>query len=280
MRPAAGSRRRPRRRPRWRWPRSSPAASRRPGRACGTGSAPRWPRPPPRPARPRPCRPSRSGCRRRRARPPMPAISRMAACSEAKSPSNGVDGDHGCHAVAADDRQVGQEVGRAELHLLRVLLEHGRRQRAAGHHPVPARVQLHRPHRRHHDGGVGHEARGAALDVEEALRSHVGAEARLGDEVLAGVDPDQVGHHRRVAVGDVAEGTGVDEDGGVLEGLQQVRLDGVAHDHRHGAGGPAAARRSPARRPRCSRPRSAPCARAGRAGRARGRAPPSPPRPR
>src|SRR5271165_2879769 len=45
----------------------------------------------------------------------------------------------------------------------------------------------------------------AALDVEEPLRAHVGAEPGLGDQELAGVDADQVGHHTRVAVGDVAE---------------------------------------------------------------------------
>ena len=49
--------------------------------------------------------------------------------------------------------------------------------------------------------------------------------------------PDQVGHHRRVAVGDVAEGAGVHEDGCVLERLQQVGLDGIADDDRHGTGG-------------------------------------------
>ena len=80
------------------------------------------------------------------------------------------------------------------------------------------------------------EARGPALDVEETLGAHVGAEARLGDEVVTGVDPDQVGHDRRVAVGDVAERTGVHEHRRVLEGLEQVRLDGVAHDHRHRPG--------------------------------------------
>ena len=106
-----------------------------------------------------------------------------------------------------------------------------------GHDAVPPRVQLHRPDRRHHDRGIGHEARRPALDVEEALGAHVGAEPGLGDQELPGVDPDQVGHHRRVAVGDVAEGPGVDQRGRVLERLQQVGLDGVAHDHGHGAGG-------------------------------------------
>ena len=50
------------------------------------------------------------------------------------------------------------------------------------------------------------------------------------------MNADQVGHHGRIAVGDVAEGAGVDEHRRVLERLQQVGLDGVAHDHGHGAG--------------------------------------------
>ena len=148
-----------------------------------------------------------------------------------------VDGDDGRDPVAAHDGQVGQEIGRAELHLLGALLEHGGRQRAPGHDAVSPGVQLHRPHSRHHDRGVGYEARGPALDVEEPFGPHVGAEPGLGHQVLAGVNPDQVRHHRRVAVGDVAEGAGMDEHRGVLERLQEVGLDGVAHDHRHGPGG-------------------------------------------
>ena len=35
-------------------------------------------------------------------------------------------------------------------------------------------------------------------------------------------------------MGDVREGPRVDEDGRVLDGLEQRRLDGVAQQHRHG----------------------------------------------
>ncbi len=83
--------------------------------------------------------------------------------------------------------------------------------------------------------GVGLEARSAALDVEEALRSHVGTEAGLGEEEVARVDPDEVADDGRVAVGDVAERSGVDDDGGVLDRLEQVRLERLAHDDGHGA---------------------------------------------
>ena len=77
----------------------------------------------------------------------------------------------------------------------------------------------------------GREAGDPALDVEEPLGAHVGAEAGLGDEEVAGVDADQVGHHAAVAVGDVAEGTRVHEDRRVLQRLEQVRLERLAHDH-------------------------------------------------
>ena len=149
---------------------------------------------------------------------------------------HGVDGHDRSDPVTAHYGDVRKEVGRAELDLLGVLLEHGLRQRATCNDAVPPRVQLHRPHRRHHHRGVGHKARRPALDVEEALGAHVRPESRFGDEELSRMNPDQVGHHRRVAVGDVAEGPGVHEDGGVLERLQQVGLDGITHDDRHGAG--------------------------------------------
>jgi hypothetical protein len=150
---------------------------------------------------------------------------------------HGVDRHDRGDPVTAHHGDVREEVGRAELDLLGVLLEHGLRQRTPRNDAVPPRVQLHRPHRRHHHRGIGREARRPALDVEEALRAHVGPEPRFGDEELPGMNPDQVGHDRRVAVGDVAERAGVHEDGGVLERLQEVGLDGVTHDDRHGSRG-------------------------------------------
>ncbi len=121
------------------------------------------------------------------------------------------------------------------MHLVGAFLEERGRKRLAGDHVMRSGVDLEGPDRRHHDRRVGLEARGPALDVEEALRAHVGAEARLGDEEVAGVDPDEIGDHRRVPVGDVPEGPGVDEHRRVLERLEEVRLDGVAHHHGHGS---------------------------------------------
>jgi hypothetical protein len=88
-------------------------------------------------------------------------------------------------------------------------------------------------HGGHHHGGVGLESRGAALDVEEPFGAHVRPEAGLGDQVVAGADADLVGQDRRVAMGDVAERTGVDQHRSVLQGLEQVGLDRLAQDRGH-----------------------------------------------
>ena len=104
-----------------------------------------------------------------------------------------------------------------------------------------------------------------ALDVEEPLGAHVGAEAGLGDEEVAGVDADQVGEDRGVAVRDVAERAGVHQHRRVL----QASAAGSASSRRAriAAIAPAPADvlgRDRRRRPGCSRRR---CGRAAPAGR-------------
>ena len=47
------------------------------------------------------------------------------------------------------------------------------------------------------------------------------------------MDADEVGDHRGVAGGDVAERPGVHQYRGVLQGLQQVRLDRIPQQHGH-----------------------------------------------
>ena len=80
------------------------------------------------------------------------------------------------------------------------------------------------------------EPRRPALDVEELLGAHVGAEAGLGDDDVGGGEGDPVGDDRAVAVGDVREWPAVDVGGTALERLEQVRLDRVAQEDRHRAG--------------------------------------------
>ena len=117
-----------------------------------------------------------------------------------------------------------------------VVLEERRVERLAGHDPADATVHLERPDRGDHDGRIGRETRRPALDIEELLGAHVGAEAGFGADDLVRGEGDPVGDDRVVAVGDVGERPGVDEGRPALEGLEQVRLERVAQQHGHRAG--------------------------------------------
>ena len=96
---------------------------------------------------------------------------------------------------------------------------------------------LERPHRGDDDDRVRGDAPGPADDVDELLHPHVGAEPRLGDHVLAELQPQQVGDQRRVAVRDVGERAGVHQARLPLERLDQVGLDRVLEQHGHRPGG-------------------------------------------
>ena len=78
----------------------------------------------------------------------------------------------------------------------------------------------------------------SADDVEELLHAHVGAEAALGDDVVAELERDAVGDERVVAVGDVRERTAMDERRLPLERLNEVGLERVFQQHRHRARSP------------------------------------------
>jgi hypothetical protein len=96
-------------------------------------------------------------------------------------------------------------------------------------------VVLDRAHRGDEHDGARRQFAEAADDVEELLHPHVGAEARLGDHVVAELHADLVGHERVVAVRDVRERAAVHQAGLALERLDQVRLDRVLEQHRHRA---------------------------------------------
>ena len=85
--------------------------------------------------------------------------------------------------------------------------------------------------------GAGSEPAGAAHDVAELLEAEIGGEPRLGDDVVGELQRHAILDDRVVGVRDVAEGPGVGQHGLALQGLDQVRLDGVLHDHRHRAAG-------------------------------------------
>ena len=71
------------------------------------------------------------------------------------------------------------------VHLVGVLGQQGSGSGSPGDDLVVARVGLEAPDGGDEDRGVGGEPRDAALDVEEPLGPHVGAEPGLGDEEVA-----------------------------------------------------------------------------------------------
>ena len=115
-------------------------------------------------------------------------------------------------------------VGRAGFHGVQV----GFAQLAPGRAAVPA----HGPHRRHQHRRADGQAALAGLDVHELLKSQVGAESGLGDDVVGVAQGQAVGDDGAATVGDVAEGPGVDNGGLAFHRLHQVGHDGVAH-HGH-----------------------------------------------
>ena len=98
---------------------------------------------------------------------------------------------------------------------------------------LDAAVHLERTHRGYDDHGLGLEAPEAALDVEELFGAEVGAESRLGADDVGEPEGQLGGDEGVAAVGDVAEGTAVDDGRAPLEGLHQVREHRVAEEEGH-----------------------------------------------
>ena len=122
-----------------------------------------------------------------------------------------------------------QQVGQARLKRLQVFLV----QVGLGN----AAVVLQRANRGNHHNRIGLQAGKAALDVQELLCAQVGAEAGLGNAVVAQGKAHVGGHDGIAAVRDVGEGAAVDERGGAFQGLHQVRLQGILQQGGHGAFG-------------------------------------------
>ena len=133
-----------------------------------------------------------------------------------------VHGDDRCEAEVPHDRDVPCQVGGPCLDLVRSAVE-------------AAAVVLERADRRDEDDRAGPEAADPAGDVEELLHAHVRAEARLGHEVVAELQPHAVGDEGVVAVRDVRERATVDEGRLPLERLDEVRLDHLLEEDRHRA---------------------------------------------
>ena len=100
-----------------------------------------------------------------------------------------------------------------------------------------AAVVFQCPHRRDDHRQVGGEAALAGHDVDVLLRSEIRAETRFRHDDVAELRRRTRGDDGVRAVGDVGEGPSVDERGGALQGLDEVRGEGVAEHSRHGSDG-------------------------------------------
>ena len=142
-----------------------------------------------------------------------------------------------CHdrlnTEVAHDLDVLLQVLCALLHVGGAFLQHAFGQGLARNDLVQAGVGLQGAHGDDEHCCVGLQAGDAALDVEETLRTHVGTEASLGNHVVGVLQANVVGDHGGVTGCDVAEGARVNQCGGVLQSLQQVRVDSVCQDDGH-----------------------------------------------
>ena len=138
----------------------------------------------------------------------------------------GIDGHHAGQAEHVFDVvHVLEQVGQALFQGLQVLLVQLRLGGAA--------VVLQSPDRGHDHHRVWLQPRHAALDVQEFLRPQVRAETRLGDGIVPQLQGHPGGGDGVAAVSDVGKGTAVDQGRGMLQGLDQVGLQGVLQQGRH-----------------------------------------------
>lgn len=101
-------------------------------------------------------------------------------------------------------------------------------ERFAHHRLADTRVHLERADRGDEDARRGLESRLEALHMDELFGAHVGAESRLGEDVIGHLERDPVRENRRVAVSDVREGPRVHEGRNTFARLSEIRLDRVA----------------------------------------------------
>ena len=100
-----------------------------------------------------------------------------------------------------------------------------------------AAVALEGAHGGHQHAGAGCDAGIAALDVQELLGAQVGTETGLGDGVVGQRQAQLGGQHAVAAVGNVGKGAAVVAGGVVLQGLDEVRVQGILQQGGHGTGG-------------------------------------------
>ena len=97
-------------------------------------------------------------------------------------------------------------------------------------------VHAHPGQREHQHGQIGELAQLGTKEVEEFFAAQVGPEARFLQDQVGAAQAGQATEDGTGAVSQVGKRPAMHEHGGTLQGLHQVGLQGVAQQHRHGAG--------------------------------------------
>ncbi len=103
-----------------------------------------------------------------------------------------VDGNDWCYAVCFDIFDLLYQVGATGLNIGWIFCQQLCWQCLAGNNLVLARVSLECTHCCHEHCSIWNKTRGAALDVEETLCTHIRTKACFRDEVVATMDTDHV----------------------------------------------------------------------------------------
>ena len=90
-----------------------------------------------------------------------------------------------------------------------------------------ASVHLQSAHRCHDDHRIGMNARKAAFDVQKLLRAQIRAEACLRHHIIREFQRKFRRHDAVAAMRDIREGPAMDKGRRSLQGLYQIRLDGI-----------------------------------------------------
>ena len=122
---------------------------------------------------------------------------------------------------------MAQQIGQTLLQSLQILL--------AGFRLGHAAVVLQGPGGCHQHHAVGMQAGHPALDVQKLLRTQIGAEAGLGDGIVAELQGNLGSRDGVAAMGNVGEGAAMDKGRGMLQGLHQIGLQGILQQGSHGA---------------------------------------------
>ena len=97
-----------------------------------------------------------------------------------------------------------------------------------------AAMIFQRPDGRHDNDGAGPQSGHSAFDVHELLRPQIGGKTGLRDRIVAHFQCHAGGRDRITAMGNIGEGTAVDESRRTFQGLDQVGLQGILQKSRHG----------------------------------------------